>query len=72
MGEGFVSRWGASSKRRVYRKREAASAMALEADDNQEDEKEKSSLQASLRKRRRICITGGDRLVSDCKAAHTA
>jgi hypothetical protein len=45
---------------RVKEKREAASAMAFSLEDNQAEEKVKSSRHASAKKWRRSSIVGGD------------
>ena len=69
---GLRTKLGKLGPKQVYKKREAASAIALSAEGSQEEEKEKSKRQANSRNWRRMSITGGDRLDKDWKAAHTA
>jgi hypothetical protein len=70
--EGCLLRCGASSKRRVYAKREAASAIALSADDNQEEEKVKSRRQARPRNWRNTSMVGAERMDKEVIALSTA
>lgn len=57
---GFLFKWGASAKSLEYKKRDAKSASAFSADDNQTAEKVKLSSAVIIRKPRRSCIVGGD------------
>ncbi len=62
--EGFRCRDGASWKRRVYWKREAASASAFSFEGSQTEEKEKLRQAASIRRTRSVGIVVRDRLRS--------
>lgn len=70
--EGCLSRCGVSLKRRVYAKREVASASALSAEDNQDEAKVKSRRQARERNWRKTSIVGAERIDKEVIALSTA
>lgn len=70
--EGCLLRYGASWNKRVYAKREAASARALSAEESQTEEKVKSRRHANARKFRNSCIVGAERMVNELIASAIA
>jgi hypothetical protein len=60
--DGCLLRKGANSNMRVKEKREAASALEFSLEDNQIQEKEKSSRHARATNWRRRVIVGGERM----------